>query len=100
MSSYADTLRKHARITILRVLENAPQYESNVSLLTTTLKQVGINFTRDQVMTEVNWLEQQGFVKKNETGIGYVVIAATISGIEVAQGITTHDGIQRPAPEA
>jgi len=97
--SYADELRKHARIAILRFLEDAPKYTSNVSMLATQLPRVGIAFTRDQVTTEAHWLAEQGLVEV-EDHAGFMVVVATTRGVEIAQGIARHPDIQRPRPGA
>lgn len=99
MSDYSNVLRQHARIAILRFLEGAPRYTSNASMLTTMLPQVGIAYTRDQVTTELHWLEEQGMVDLEHQG-GFVVATATVRGAEIAQGIARHPDIQRPRPEA
>lgn len=97
MSSYQETLREHARIAILRLLEDAPKYTSNVSMITQLLPPLGIAFTRDQVTGEINWLTEQGLVT-TEDHAGFIVVCATVRGVEVAQGIARHPGIQRPRP--
>lgn len=97
--SYADELRKHARIAVLRFLKDAPKYTSNASMLSTQLPLVGINYTRDQVSTEVHWLRDQGFVTL-ETHAAFVVVEATQRGVEIAEGIAVHPEIQRPHPGA
>jgi len=97
--SYSDTLRQHARIAILRFLEDAPRYTSNVSMLTSQLPLIGISFTRDQVVTELAWLKEQGLVETEETG-AFIVAIATTRGVEIAQGIARHPEIQRPKPGA
>lgn len=96
--SYADTLRKHGRLAILRAVEDAPKYTSNVSMITTIIQAVGIQFTRDQVVTEVSWLEAQGMVETQTHGGDFIVVTATLRGVEIAQGIATHPEIQRPRP--
>ncbi|KXF92102.1 hypothetical protein [Phaeobacter inhibens] len=95
--SYADDLRKHARISILRFIEDAPKYTSNVSMLATQLPRVGIAFTRDQIATELHWLAEQGMATIETIG-DFVVVTATSRGVEVAQGIARHPEIQRPRP--
>ncbi|TMV09835.1 hypothetical protein FGK63_01835 [Ruegeria sediminis] len=95
--SYSDTLRRHARIAILRFLEEAPRYTSNVSMLATQLPLVGIAFTRDQVVTEITWLTEQGMVV-TETSGDFIVVTATTRGVEIAQGVARHPEIQRPRP--
>ena len=97
--SYSDLVTRHARIAILRFLEDAPQYTTNASMLSTALPRLGISYTRDQVETELSWLQEQGLVTVEETG-GFVVATATVRGVEIAQGIATHPKIQRPRPGA
>lgn len=99
MSDYQETLRQHARLAILRALEDAPRYTSNLSMLTTILPGFGISFTRDQTKTELGWLEEQGLIE-TETLRAVVIVTATVRGIEVAQGIARHPDIQRPRPGA
>lgn len=97
MSDYKATLQTHARLAILRLLEDAPKYTSNVSLMTQLLHQVGIAYTRDQVAGEVRWLVDQGLVTSEEHA-GFIVATATVRGVEVAQGIATYPGVARPRP--
>jgi hypothetical protein len=99
VTDYAQTLREHARIAILRLLEGAPKYASNDSMLTTLLGPLGIAFTRDQVLSELTWLEEQGLAI-TEMMAGLTVATATMRGVEVAQGIVRHPGVQRPRPGA
>ena len=97
--SYADELREHARIAILRMLEDAPRYTSNVSMMTDLLQTFGIGYTRDQVSGEVTWLKEQGLVTIEDMA-GFLVVTATVRGVEVARGVVTSPGVQRPRPGA
>lgn len=97
--SYADELREHARIAILRLLEDAPRYTSNVSMMTDLLRRLGIGYTRDQVAGEIRWLQEQGLLTTEDLS-GFIIATATVRGIEVAQGIVTYPGVQRPRPGA
>lgn len=100
MSAYFEqTVRPHARLAILKLLESAPQYTSNVSMMSGLVNQMGITMTRAQLVTEVEWLQSQGLVKIDKPiGDHLIVVTATIPGVEIAQGIGRHDGIQRPRP--
>ncbi|MGD1880836.1 MAG: hypothetical protein ACFB11_00760 [Paracoccaceae bacterium] len=98
MSDYAQELRRHARIAILRFVEDAPRYTTNVSMLATLLPRVGIQYTRDQITTEAHWLKEQGLIEVTETG-DFIVLVGTNRGIEIAQGIAVHPEIKRPRPE-
>ena len=97
--SYAEELREHARIAILRMLEDAPRYTSNVSMMTDLLQRFGIGYTRDQVTGEIHWLREQGLVTI-EDHAGFLVVTATVRGVEVAQGVIAYPGVQRPRPGA
>ena len=98
MSDYLDTLREHARIAILRLLEEAPKYTSNVAMMTTLLQDFGIGFSRDQVDGEAAWLAEQGLVTRTALASGLVVVTATQRGVDVAQGTVRHPGVRRPSP--
>ena len=95
--SYANTIRKHRRLAILRHLEACQDYTSNASILTDVLQGVGVNSSRDQVITELTWLRDNGFVLYEDKA-DFVVVEATQSGVEIALGRATHAEIQRPSP--
>lgn len=96
MTDYAETLRKHRRLAILRHLEGLPEYTSNASILQDVLAGLGLPSTRDQVRTELVWLSEQGLARIQ--GDDFVVVIATARGAEIARGIATHPDIQRPSP--
>ena len=98
MGRYEDKLREHARLAILRFLEGAPQYTSNVSMLAELLPDVGITLSRDQIATEVRWLEDQGLASCEAHDGGFLIVEATVRGVEVARGIATVPGVTRPRP--
>lgn len=97
MSDYLATLRRHARIAILRFAADAPQYTTNVSMLEELLPTVGIQMTRDQIITELGWLAEQGFVDVGQAG-SFITCKATRRGVEIAEGKARHPDIKRPAP--
>lgn len=50
---------------------------------------------RSQVVTELAWLAENGFVETVDRG-DFVIATATDRGLEIAQGLVTHPDIQRP----
>lgn len=97
MSEYADTLRRHRRLAILRHLAHCAEYTSNASILVDVLRGVGVTSTRSQVVTELAWLAENGFAVLDDRG-DFVIATATDRGAEIAQGLATHPEIQRPRP--
>ena len=99
MSDYSDTLSKHRRLTILRHLSGCADYTSNASVLGDVLAGFGLPSTRSQVVTELTWLKENGFVDNDDHG-DFVIATATQRGVEIAQGLATHPDIQRPRPRS
>lgn len=93
--SFAEYLRKDVRLVSLRVLTEMPSYRANSSVLTNMLDQFGHSVTRDQVKTELRWLEEQGLVRIDEAG-SVLVATLTERGQDVAEGRAHVDGIARP----
>ena len=97
MTPYSETLSRHRRLAILRHLEASSGYSANGHILTDTLRGLGITSTHDQVLTELQWLREQGYAQVEDLG-GIILATATPRGVEIATGVTTHPGIQRPLP--
>lgn len=98
-ADYATTIRRHRRLAILRFLADSPGYTSNESLITDVLNSddIGIQSSRDQVRTEVQWLAEQGFATIGGS-TDFMVAVATVAGVDVARGRAAHSDIQRPSP--
>ncbi len=97
MSEYAESLRRHRRLAILRHLEACSEYTSNASILTDVLRGLGVTSTRSQVITELVWLRENGLITTIDQG-EFVVATATQAGVEIAQGVSVHPEVQRPRP--
>lgn len=97
MSDYGDLVRRHRRLAILKHLQACAEYTSNGAILQSVLVGVGVPSTRDQVITELAWLREQGFVSYEDRA-DFVVVTATERGCELAQGLATHPEVQRPGP--
>ena len=94
--SYEHTVSKHRRLAILRHLQQCSDYTSNASILTDVLDGVGVTSTRSQVITELAWLKQNGFVTYEDRA-DFIVVEVTRTGVEIALGRATHPEIQRPS---
>jgi len=93
--SFKDYLRRDVRLVSLRILSEMPGYRANSSVIANLLDQFGHSVTRDQVKTELRWLEEQGLLTIEDAGS---VLVATLQerGQDVATGRATVDGVARP----
>ncbi|MDR7024378.1 VpaChn25_0724 family phage protein [Pseudomonas peli] len=97
MSKYANYLSEDRRLVILRILAEMPTYRANSSVLHTVLNEWGHEPSRDQVKTELRWLEEQQLVALDDVGDGAVLLAKlTERGADVAAGRARVDGVKRP----
>ncbi|EGL4349461.1 ArsR family transcriptional regulator [Salmonella enterica] len=93
--NFVDFLREDWRLVILRILSEMPGYSSNSSVLYSALTQYGHNLSRDQVKTELRWLEEQALVR-TETLESVLVVWLTGRGDDVAAGRAVVPGVKRP----
>lgn len=88
---------KDQRLVILRSLAEAG-YDANESILDDCLALYGHKISRDLVRTHLNWLEEQGLVRIERLGQGFMVATITQRGLDVANGEATVEGVKRPRP--
>jgi len=95
MSKFSDFLREDQRLVILRLLAEQPGYRANSSVLRAALESYGHSMSRDQVKTELRWLEEQGLLDVENLD---VVLVATLRerGQDVATGRAVAPGVKRP----
>lgn len=96
MSHFADVQREHARIAILRLLNDSAPNGVNDSIMTDAINAHGIHMSRDAINTQLSWLEEQGLIRTETVGS---VVVATIrrAGQAVALGRSFVSGIKRPS---
>ena len=94
---YAVRLKEDQRLVLLRVLADQVQYMANSSVLTMALNHWGHALSRDQVKTELRWLEEQGLLAIEELAGDAVLLARlTERGVDVAAGRAVVPGVARP----
>lgn len=95
MSKFADFLREHQRLVILRVLAEMPAYRSNSSVLSQALTSYGLDASRDQTKSEIHWLAEQGLVRIEDLD-SILIVTLTERGGDAASGRATIPGVKRP----
>lgn len=97
MTALAEINTATRRLTILRLLSEAPGAKANSAVLDTALDEMGVGAARAQVEADMAWLHDQGLVRVS--AIGPVTVAAiTQLGLDVAAGEARHEGVARPTP--
>lgn len=100
MKTFAERLREDRRLVLLRLLSEQHGYRSNNSILHAGLHHLGVAGTRDDVRTDLAWLQEQGLVRLTEAADSGIVIAQlTGRGQEVAEGHAVVPGVSRPSPK-
>lgn len=99
MSGYQELLAQDRRREVLRFLADCGDYTSNGDVLRTFVNGIGITTTRDAMLTDLFWLEEQGFLSLEDRQ-EFVVVTATERGVEIARGLARHPGVSRPRPRA
>lgn len=100
--SFADDLKAHQRLIILRKLADTPCYKANDSFLQGVLDTFGLPAGRQHVRELIEWLEQAEpplvTVDRPGGADGSLVPTLTQDGMDVARGRVEIEGVQRPGP--
>lgn len=96
--SFRDHIAADLRLVLLRVLECAPGYECNSSILQLSVEDYGHNVSQDLINTELSWLAEQGLVKLDRPLSTLAVATLTSRGLDVAKGRSNVPGVKRPGP--
>lgn len=98
MKTFAEALREDRRLVILRLLKEQPQYRMNSSNLHAGLHHLAVASTRDDVITDIHWLREQGLVQLDEVPEvpGLYLVSLTTRGADVASGAARVPGISVP----
>lgn len=96
--NYSEIHDGHVRLAILRLLEGAPGYSANDSVLTQSMEQLGLQCTRDQMRGHLIWLEEQRAVTLLRPTATIIVANLTDRGADLAKGRSSIPGVQRPSP--
>jgi Fe2+ or Zn2+ uptake regulation protein len=96
--NFYDYTMGHARLAILRALTEASAHTANDSVLSMVMEQLGLPVTRDQLRTQLGWLEEQGLIRISRPTDTLLVVALRERGADVALGRAHVEGIQRPSP--
>lgn len=92
-------MAEHRRLAILRFLADPRSGgECNDSILQSIVVGAGVASSRDQIRTALTWLEEQDLVTLRMLESGTMVTSICQRGMDVAAGLLTVPGVQRPSP--
>jgi hypothetical protein len=95
MTEFAAYLREDQRLVILRILVKMPSHRANSSVLTGALDRYGHSPSRDQVKTELRWLQEQGLIAIDDIS-DLLIASLTERGADVAAGRAQVPGVKKP----
>lgn len=96
--SYQDFQTEGRRLGILRILARRNMFTANEYSLNDELTgNYGHHISKDQLHTDLNWLEEQGLVMCQQPRAGWV-ITLTARGGDVAEGRAKQPGVAAPRP--
>lgn len=87
------------RIVILQGINNDPGYSLSNEMLQRLLRSYGHTLSIAEVNTQINWLEQRGFVSAERMGNGFVIAKITRPGQDLAGGFSRAEGVDPPPLE-
>lgn len=90
-------LQEHQRLVILRCLSEVPGYDLNESILQDSLDLYGLDISRDALLTQLSWLEEQGCISLKDLS-GTQIATLNNRGLDVVAGRASVPGIKRPRP--
>jgi Fe2+ or Zn2+ uptake regulation protein len=89
------------RLALLQALV-ACNNDANQNILQTCLAQYGHRISMDLVRNHLLWLEEQGLVKisrLDQNNMAFFVATITQRGLDVANGLSVVDGVNKPNPQ-
>lgn len=99
MSGFREHYEKSFRLAVLRVLaEPDLKYKANSAVLHTAAKSLGFEVSRDFVHGQLDWLAEQGLISTEKVTDSVRVATLSRRGLDVAEGNSTHSGVERPSP--
>ncbi|MCH8500164.1 MAG: ArsR family transcriptional regulator [Marinobacter sp.] len=96
--SYQDFQTEGRRLGMLRILSRRAMFTANEYSLNDELQaHYGHHVSKDQLHTDLAWLEEQGLVIVQQPRAGWV-ITLTARGGDVAEGRAKQPGVAAPRP--
>ena len=91
---HSETLRAARRWWILRILDELPNREANLGVVSDGLRHYGIGATQDVIRTDLAWLQEQGYLQVRYADQLWIPVL-TARGAEVAAGTVLAPGVAR-----
>lgn len=99
MNNVQDIFTKNRRLAILRFLAEDQDYSLNTSVLQSALAAIGHGVSRDVVEADAAWLAEQSLATMERLdNLPVTVLRISARGVDVARGVASHPGVDRPLP--
>lgn len=92
-------LNAHRALAILQLLEGPLRGGANERLLTSIFEMIQLRTSRAELRSILDFLDREGAISSTEVD-GLIVIELRYHGHEIATGLVSLEGIEKPKPEA
>lgn len=98
MKSFNERYREDRRAWLLKMLSEQPGYRANNATLYLAASHYGIAASNDDVLTDLNWLQEQGLIGLERVTDSVAVATLLSRGQDVVHGLTSVPGVSRLQP--
>ncbi len=95
MAKLQDLMRENLRLAMLRIAAEVPQGFVNECVLLRGVEALGHIISRDHLLTEIAWLEEQSLIETSSVQ-RLLLVKIKRRGADVASGRATVPGVERP----
>lgn len=92
--NYKTFMQPRLRMSILQLMPQMPNQQSNSSVLSDILRRALLPTSRDEVKEQLRWLAQRGLVAIDEEAGQVLVVHLTRAGLEVVHGNVDVEGVE------
>lgn len=97
MSAYQKLVQEDRRLALLTLLAQDADYAINDSILQDALALYGHSISKDRLLADLDWLEEQGLISVEHV-LNTHIAKLTQRGLDVSEGKVITTGVKRPSP--
>jgi len=93
-----DLFGPNMRIIMIQVMYGDNDYSLSNQMIQRVLNSFGHGVSIETTNAQIQWLKERGLVSTEDLGNGMVVAKLTRAGVDLAEGHSRVEGVDRPLP--